>query len=453
MLARTWGPRAPSPRCAALTGAGPSAATPRVPLMLARTWGPRAPSPRCAALTGAGPSAATPRVPLMLARTWGPRAPSPRCAALTGAGPSAATPRARLCSRGLGGPGPQARAALCFPSRGDDLFQVGVAGLPAEGAHFGGAGHQTIHIAGAARLHDGGDGVADDAPGGGDDLAHRKAGAVAQIEGAVAEFGNAGGFGLAGEGIESNDVGGGEVADVNVVADAGAVRGGVVVAEDGDRGPLAGGGFEHQRDQVAFGLVALAAASGGAGGIEVAQGKVMQAAAGVPGQQALEEELAQPVGAGGGEGRSFSERRGAGRVDSGGRAEHQAADAGALHGFEQSHRLQGVVVEVLVRLAHRLAHLDEGRHMDDRLDLVLAQHALQLGLIADVALDPAGGGRHRIAVAVGEVVVDGDRVAPLEQGFSHRAADVAGAACNEDIHTSTFIPLGCGLRSLRHARG
>ena len=51
----------------------------------------------------------------------------------------------------------------------------------------------------------------------------------------------------------------GQVGDVDVVADAGAVGGGVVVAVDPDRLAPAQGHVENQRNQVRLGLVRLAA--------------------------------------------------------------------------------------------------------------------------------------------------------------------------------------------------
>ena len=65
-----------------------------------------------------------------------------------------------------------------------------------------------------------GDGVAGDAAGGFDDFSDGEAGAVAEVEE---------GAGLGCECVEGEDVGAGEVGDVDVVADAGAIGGGVVV--------------------------------------------------------------------------------------------------------------------------------------------------------------------------------------------------------------------------------
>ena len=57
----------------------------------------------------------------------------------------------------------------------------------------------------------------------------------------------------------------GEVFDVDVVAHAGAIGGGVVLAVDADAGAAAHGDVEDERDQVRFGLVVLTVAFDGAG--------------------------------------------------------------------------------------------------------------------------------------------------------------------------------------------
>ena len=67
---------------------------------------------------------------------------------------------------------------------------------------------------------------------------------------------------------------------VDVVADAGAVGGGVVVAVDQDFFTAAESDVEDERNDVGFGLVRFAAMGQGAGDVEVAQGGVMQAVGG-----------------------------------------------------------------------------------------------------------------------------------------------------------------------------
>src|SRR5439155_2209384 len=87
-----------------------------------------------------------------------------------------------------------------------------------------------------------------------------------------------------------------EVAHVNVVADAGAVGGRVVRAEDGHLGNPAGGRLQHDRNQVRLGLVALAAAGRGARGVEISQADRAQAVRrGVPADRVREGEVGLTV--------------------------------------------------------------------------------------------------------------------------------------------------------------
>ena len=74
-------------------------------------------------------------------------------------------------------------------------------------------------------------------------------------------------------------MGGGQVVDVDVIADAGAVGRGVVGAEDVDRLALAESDLQDQRDEMRFGVVVLAdrAVGRGTGGVEVAQRGVAEA--------------------------------------------------------------------------------------------------------------------------------------------------------------------------------
>ena len=72
--------------------------------------------------------------------------------------------------------------------------------------------------------------------------------------------------------------------------------------------------------------------------------------------------------------------------------------------------------------------------MDDRLHAVLAHDAADELLIADVADDERGIGRHRPAKAGRQVVEDDDALATVEELEHHVAADVTGSAGDEDGH-------------------
>src|SRR5690606_2358450 len=120
--------------------------------------------------------------------------------------------------------------------------------------------------AGAARCHFVGNGFAGNLFDGADDLEHGGRRAGAEI---VEETGA--GFGKF---VEDGDVGAAEIVDMHVVAEAGAVRRGIIVAEYLQGGAFAEGGVDGERDEVGFRIVSLADGGvlGGAGGIKVAEG-------------------------------------------------------------------------------------------------------------------------------------------------------------------------------------
>ena len=72
--------------------------------------------------------------------------------------------------------------------------------------------------------------------------------------------------------------------------------------------------------------------------------------------------------------------------------------------------------------------------MDDRFDALLAQQRRETGAITQVGDDEVGRRRDRRAVAVAEVVEDGNPVAGVRQLFDDHAADVAGATGDENVH-------------------
>ena len=82
--------------------------------------------------------------------------------------------------------------------------------------------------------------------------------------------------------------------------------------------------------------------------------------------------------------------------------------------------------------------------MDDRLHAVFAHDAADELLIADVADDEGGVGRHRPAKAGRQVVEDDDALATIEELENHMAADVTGSAGNEDGHRCLMPSDYCG---------
>src|SRR5580692_1218791 len=116
-------------------------------------------------------------------------------------------------------------------------------------ANLGGAGDQHGSITGATGGLAGLDSAAGHAPRGFDDLAHAESAAAAQVVDQRSTLA---------ESIKSEHVRLSQVADVNVIANAGAVGRGVVGTEDGDGFSLSGCSFQNEGNQMRFGMVALA---------------------------------------------------------------------------------------------------------------------------------------------------------------------------------------------------
>src|SRR6056297_444316 len=173
---------------------------------------------------------------------------------------STASIRSRRTRAGGGSP----FIAAGLPRIAHDVVEVGVRGHPAQLlARPLRGGDQHRWVAGTTRNLVGGDRVAGDPPSRLDHLPDAEPGGVAEVAGQRA---------VVVEPFDRPHVRVGEVRHVDVVADRGAVGGGVVGAVHRDAVALTAGDLQHQRDQVGLGVVALGPSGRGTGGVEVAQG-------------------------------------------------------------------------------------------------------------------------------------------------------------------------------------
>ena len=112
------------------------------------------------------------------------------------------------------------------PGAGDDGIEGGVAGFPAEfPLNFLGAGNEDGGVSRAAGTDLDGDGVTGDAARRFDDFEHGEARAIAEVVDELLSLRKR---------LKSKEMGVGQIFDMDVVADAGTVRGGVIVAVDFD---------------------------------------------------------------------------------------------------------------------------------------------------------------------------------------------------------------------------
>ena len=312
-----------------------------------------------------------------------------------------------------------------LPGGGDDGAQVIVLGLPAQHLHrLLRGGDELGGIAGPAGRDLRGDGVAGDAPGHVDDLLHREAHAVAQVEDIV--------LATLEQIVQGQDVGLGQVGNMDVVPDAGAVGGGVVVPEDAHVVPLAVGYLEDNGDQMGLGVVGLADGAGdvGAGGVEVPQSHILEAVGlGHPAHHLLHGQLGVAVAVGGHglvalqDGHPLRLP-----VGGGGGGEDDLVHPVLHHGLQEHHGAVEVVVIVLQRVGHALPHLGGGGEVDHALDVLRLEQGVQRPLVPDVQLIEPGLGVDRLPEA-GEEVVRHHHVPARVDELVHRVgADVAGSA-------------------------
>ena len=230
----------------------------------------------------------------------------------------------------------------------------------------------------------------------------------------------------------------GQVFDVDIVADAGAVGGRVVRAEHRQRrGPL--GGAQDVRDEVRFRLVLLAVVLGRARHIEIAEADAAQPIGRrIPAQGALEGAFRLAIGVDRDErGMLLDRDRGRDAVDGGARREHDPRHAGLAGSFEQGDAAGHVIAVVPGWVRDRLADQRAGRAMQDRLDPIsLEQLAQRVPL--RIRPDSQLGARHeRRPVAGTELIEDAHLVARRQQSLHADRTDVARSTGYKDPQRRT----------------
>ncbi|MNH18388.1 hypothetical protein D3C79_780880 [compost metagenome] len=219
---------------------------------------------------------------------------------------------------------------------------------------------------------------------------------------------------------------------MNVVTNAGAIRGVVITTKHGHRIASAGGGLENQRYQVGFRLMALAQLPVRVGprSIEITQANRLQPVGTIEIlKDLLDHPLAQPIRVD----RCLAVRFVDGYIQrvavhrSAGR-EHQPLDARIHHGLQQCQGSRYVVLIVLARGAHRLAHLNERREVEDRIEVAFGEQHIQRTLVGNVQLGPLHSRARRHEVRYHHIMTRG------QQMLDHVRADIPCATDNQKLH-------------------
>ena len=223
----------------------------------------------------------------------------------------------------------------------------------------------------------------------------------------------------------------GQVTDVDVIADGGAVGGVVVIAENEDLVAMSKCYLQYKRNEVGFHLAVLANAAVGTGDVKVAQRRRPQAVGlGIGGDHVVDCELGCAIRI-----RRLRRHRLCDRnlcrlaVRCRGRRKHKIGDSELAHGVEQLQRRDDIVLPIVSRSLNGFANEGARGKMHNAVEASFRQHFTSD--IGHVTLDKAGLLWDSFAVAGGKVIDDGDVVPLLHEDGRAHAADIAGTASNK----------------------
>ena len=229
-----------------------------------------------------------------------------------------------------------------------------------------------------------------------------------------------------------------EIDDVDVVAQARAVRRRIVIAEDRDVIALAERDLENERDEVRLRIVILTdgAIVERTGRIEVTQRYVANAVrAADPLHHLLHRALRLAVRVRRLRRIVFHDRHALRlAVDSSRRREDDLVDVVANHRLEQDLHAVDIVVEVLQRLLDTLADKRICSEVDDRLNVVLRENLVEDRCIADIALVELCLRVQRIAMARLQIIDDDNVFALRHELMDCMRTDITSTATNQNRH-------------------
>ncbi len=240
----------------------------------------------------------------------------------------------------------------------------------------------------------------------------------------------------------------GQIADMDVVAHAGAVRGVVVIAKDLQFGASAHGHLGHIGHQIvgdAARVFADQAALMRAHGVEVAQAGGLPAGFGRAqvAQYGLAHQLGGAVGVDGRQRGIFAQGqvlRAGSTVDRGAGAEDHARAVVAPHGLAGVDEPTQIVAVVGQRHGRGLAHGLEGGEVHHGRGFVGGEHGVQRGGVTHIraledrrAAAQAFQALEHLGRAVGEIVHAHHLEAGLQQGQPGVGRDIAGGTGEQDL--------------------
>jgi hypothetical protein len=182
-----------------------------------------------------------------------------------------------------------------------------------------------------------------------------------------------------------------QIGDMNIVADGGAVRRVVVVAEHREVPDVTLQRHHRAGNEMGFVVAQFAdpARRISAAGVEIAQAKCAQSiGAAIIREHSLDHPFRRTVRVDRRAGIVFGEGAAVGvAIDRAGGGEHQAITAGLAHRIEQRQRAGDIVLVIFPRVDDRLADQARSREVHYRDDTMLREDASQRGLVQEVADD------------------------------------------------------------------
>ncbi|MNE24252.1 hypothetical protein D3C80_1175370 [compost metagenome] len=223
-----------------------------------------------------------------------------------------------------------------------------------------------------------------------------------------------------------------EIADMDIVTDAGSVFCRIVVTEHCNALALSKSGLQHQRNKMALRTVVFTDLAAGmcAGCVEVAEGHILDAQHLVePGHHPFHCQLGFTVdicrlGA-----VAFFNRhllRFAVGCRCGG--ENDFVYTGMLHGFKKTLRTVHVIVVVFNRVFHALADKGAGCEMDDRFNFIFGEKLCQQLFVTQIAFIQLAA-QQRLTVPCQQIVDHYNFLAPVQQLRHCMGPDIPCSAC------------------------
>ena len=125
-------------------------------------------------------------------------------------------------------------------------------------------------------------------------------------------------------------------------------------------------------------------------------------------------------------------------VGGAGGAEDEFLHAAFHGGIGELERVDDVVVKILFRVGHGFADERVGGEVHDGVGLGGFDGVENVALLLRLAQNEFRARIHRRAMAFGEVVINRDLMAGVEQFFRANGTDVAGAAGDKNVHAKTM---------------